>query len=42
MPSAVPQLYEYTHVQETREDLDWADRERIVNVKAFQWKLTDS
>ncbi|PNH42968.1 hypothetical protein VD0004_g4458 [Verticillium dahliae] len=25
MPSAVPQLYEYTHVPETQEDLDWAD-----------------
>lgn len=26
MPSAIPQLYQYTHVQETEENLDWADR----------------
>lgn len=25
MPSAVPQLYQYTHVPETKEDLEWAD-----------------
>ncbi|KAF4120331.1 Isopenicillin N synthase [Geosmithia morbida] len=25
MPSAVPQLYQYTHVSETKENLDWAD-----------------
>ncbi|ORY29543.1 hypothetical protein BCR39DRAFT_481674 [Naematelia encephala] len=25
MPIAVPQLYEYNHVPETKEDLDWAD-----------------
>jgi isopenicillin N synthase-like dioxygenase len=26
MPSAVPELYQYSHVQETEENLDWADR----------------
>ncbi|TLS21515.1 uncharacterized protein PpBr36_10264 [Pyricularia pennisetigena] len=25
MPSAVPKSYQYTHVPETKEDLDWAD-----------------
>ena len=25
MPSAVPQLYQYSHVPETKEELDWAD-----------------
>jgi isopenicillin N synthase-like dioxygenase len=25
MPSAVPQLYQYTHVPETQENLEWAD-----------------
>jgi isopenicillin N synthase-like dioxygenase len=25
MPVAVPQLYEYEHVPETKEDLDWAE-----------------
>lgn len=27
MPIAVPQLFQYAHVPETKEDLDWADRE---------------
>jgi isopenicillin N synthase-like dioxygenase len=27
MPTAVPQLFEYSHVPETKEDLDWADCE---------------
>lgn len=26
MPHATPQSYQYTHVPETKEDLDWADR----------------
>uniref|UniRef100_A0A0B7K6G7 Fe2OG dioxygenase domain-containing protein n=1 Tax=Bionectria ochroleuca TaxID=29856 RepID=A0A0B7K6G7_BIOOC len=29
MPSAVPQLYQYTHVPETKEDLDWAECEIV-------------
>lgn len=29
MPSAIPQLYQYAHVQETQEDLDWADRKYL-------------
>ena len=27
MPVAIPQLYQYEHVPETRENLDWADCE---------------
>lgn len=27
MPVATPQLYQYSHVAETKENLDWADRE---------------
>ncbi|KAI9902248.1 hypothetical protein N3K66_004065 [Trichothecium roseum] len=29
MPSAVPQLYQYSHVPETKEELDWADLSTI-------------
>ncbi|KAH7136321.1 flavonol synthase [Dactylonectria macrodidyma] len=29
MPSAVPQLYQYSHVPETKEELDWADLTNI-------------
>ena len=27
MPHALPQLFKYDHVPETKEELDWADRE---------------
>lgn len=29
MPHATPQLYQYSHVPETKENLDWADRKTI-------------
>lgn len=29
MPSALPELYQYAHVPETQEDLDWADRKQL-------------
>lgn len=29
MPHALPQLFNYDHVPETKEDLDWADCESI-------------
>lgn len=37
MPSAVPQLYQYDHVPETKEDLDWAECKSTVSTHTHDY-----
>lgn len=41
MPVAVPQLYQYSHVSETKEDLDWADRKLMLRCQEC-WLIRSS